>query len=85
MLNVELSGGFNGNYGVGSIGEKWGIVGEGCINYGISNGMGLGFRGGGGVYMSSSGWGMFSEGGGMRGCGYMNNIEVIIKIDFCFW
>ncbi|RID50149.1 hypothetical protein BRARA_H00896 [Brassica rapa] len=78
MSNAELSGGFNGNYGVGSIGEKWGTVGEGRINYGISNGMGLGSRGGGGAHMSSSGWGMSSEGGGMRGCGYMNNTEELL-------
>ncbi|KAJ0251252.1 RNA recognition motif domain-containing protein [Hirschfeldia incana] len=78
MSNVELHGGFNGNYGVGSIGEKWGTVGEGRINFGRSNVMGIGSRGGGGgVHMSSSGWGMSSE-GGMHGFGYMNNTEELL-------
>ncbi|KAG2315283.1 hypothetical protein Bca4012_066114 [Brassica carinata] len=79
MSNAEIRGGFNRNYGVGSIGEKWGTVGEGRINYGRSNVMGIGSRGGGGggVHMSSSGWGMSSE-GGMHGFGYMNNTEELL-------
>ena len=32
--------------------------------------------------MSSSDWGMSSEGGGMRGFGYMNNTEVRTKTAF---
>ncbi|KAF8098222.1 hypothetical protein N665_0271s0038 [Sinapis alba] len=75
MSNAELSGGFNGNYGVGSIGEKWRTVGEGHINYSRSNGMGIGSRGV--VHMSSSVWGMSSE-GGMHGFGYMNNTEELL-------
>ncbi|CAH8343026.1 unnamed protein product [Eruca vesicaria subsp. sativa] len=75
MSNAELSGGFNGNYGVGSVGEKWGTVGEGRINYGRSNGLGIGSRGG--VHMSSLDWGMSSE-GGMHGFGYMNNTEELL-------
>ncbi|CAN6899451.1 unnamed protein product [Brassica oleracea] len=84
MSNAELSGGFNGNYGVGSIGDKWGTVGEERINHGISNGMGLGSRGGG-IHMNSSDWGMSSEGGGMRGFGFMNNTEFLCFFFVLIW
>ncbi|CAH2078799.1 unnamed protein product [Thlaspi arvense] len=87
ISHPEITGGFNGNYGVGSIGEKWGTVGEGRsyrgysnaemgIGYGRSNGMGVESRGGV-VHMSSSGWGMSGE-GGMHGFGYMNNNEELL-------
>ncbi|XP_006414255.2 heterogeneous nuclear ribonucleoprotein 1 [Eutrema salsugineum] len=89
ISNSEITGGFYGNSGVGSIGEKWGTVGEGRsyrgysnaelgIDYGRSNGMGIESRGGGGVvHTSSSGWGMSGE-GGMLSFGYMNNTEELL-------
>ncbi|KAL0719011.1 hypothetical protein Bca4012_068334 [Brassica carinata] len=76
LSKAELNGGFNGNYGGGSIGEKSRILGK-SFNYGRNNGIGLrSSRGGGGVvHMSCLGWGMLS-GGGKRRFGYMSNTGI---------
>ena len=81
LPKAELNGGFNVNYGGGSIGEKSRTVGE-SINYGRSNEMGLRSTRGGVVHKSCSGWGM-SSGGGKRRFGYMSNTEVRSKDSIC--
>uniref|UniRef100_M4F1E2 Uncharacterized protein n=1 Tax=Brassica campestris TaxID=3711 RepID=M4F1E2_BRACM len=53
LPKAELNGGFNVNYGGGSIGEKSRTVGE-SINYGRSNEMGLRSTRGGVVHKSCS-------------------------------
>lgn len=71
LLKAELNGGFNGNYGGGSIGEKSRTIGE-IFNYGRSSGMCLrSTREGRVVHMSCSSWEMLS--GGKRRFGYMRN------------
>ncbi|CAA7015553.1 unnamed protein product [Microthlaspi erraticum] len=88
ISNSVMTGRLNGNSGVGSIGDKWGTVGEGRsyhgysntelgFGYGRNNGMGIESRGGGGVHMSGLGWGMSGE-RGMHGFGYMNNTEQLM-------
>ncbi|KAF3573785.1 hypothetical protein F2Q69_00060902 [Brassica cretica] len=74
LLNAELNGGFNGNYGGGNIGEKSRTLGE-SFNYGRSNGMRLkSTREGRVVHMSCSSWEMLS--GGKHRFGYMSNTGI---------
>uniref|UniRef100_A0A1J3CBD6 Heterogeneous nuclear ribonucleoprotein 1 n=1 Tax=Noccaea caerulescens TaxID=107243 RepID=A0A1J3CBD6_NOCCA len=94
VSNSVITGRLNGNAGVGSIGDKWGTVGEGRSNHGYSNaelGFGYGRNNGMGIESRRGGGG---EGGGgvymsslgwgmsgergMHGFGYMNNTEELM-------
>uniref|UniRef100_A0A1J3JX90 Heterogeneous nuclear ribonucleoprotein 1 n=1 Tax=Noccaea caerulescens TaxID=107243 RepID=A0A1J3JX90_NOCCA len=73
VSNSVITGRLNGNAGVGSIGEKWGTVGEGRSNHGYSNaelGFGYGRNNGMGIESRRGGGGEGEGGGGV----YMSSL-----------